>query len=329
MNAVQAYSSEVALGEGVVQILPRAAAEEFVKGDLPWPPTYVYWGSDDTCNIVTSALAAVQKAIALVSLAYDKDRAPTRPPVLYNPLKLFATMWKNATQDAQDKKVLQQQERTAAYGQHDSQPVATFDEYLNNSAWYIKLPAGIVRATGLDPAPVIGLVYKLPDVVVKLVRCNVHATFFCSEHHYSVFTSAFIALILLTVLGFVSSMAGVPLVGTLLSILGFLGIVMFISFEYAPACAPLIPTCFFASMVADVAYFLPVKILIPQSLLQCRHDQSESVPDASCVVECSAAPFHFDDFSANLAWLVCHNSLSTCAQMERFLETSGNWYSVV
>ena len=41
MNAVQAYSSEVALGEGVVQILPSIVTDPFFKGDMPWPPTYV------------------------------------------------------------------------------------------------------------------------------------------------------------------------------------------------------------------------------------------------------------------------------------------------
>ena len=41
MNAVQAYSSEVALGDGVVQILPAVVTDEFFRGDMQWPPTYV------------------------------------------------------------------------------------------------------------------------------------------------------------------------------------------------------------------------------------------------------------------------------------------------
>lgn len=41
VNAVQAYSSSVALGAGVVQILPATVADKFVKVDMPWPPTYV------------------------------------------------------------------------------------------------------------------------------------------------------------------------------------------------------------------------------------------------------------------------------------------------
>jgi hypothetical protein len=41
MNSVQEYSSEVALGEGVVQILPKIVSDKFIEGDMPWPPTYV------------------------------------------------------------------------------------------------------------------------------------------------------------------------------------------------------------------------------------------------------------------------------------------------
>lgn len=41
VNAVQAYSSNVAIGAGVVQILPQTVTDEFFKGDIPWPPSYV------------------------------------------------------------------------------------------------------------------------------------------------------------------------------------------------------------------------------------------------------------------------------------------------
>lgn len=333
MNAVQKYSSNVALGDGIVQILPQSAAEQFVSGDMPWPPTYVYWGTDDTCNLATNILHALQKSAALLKRSYNSNDIPQRPPVSYDPIKLFTDAWQRGNDSSGERQMLRQQNRDQILDE-SYQPVSpertvSFSKYIDTVApWYIQGPVYIVQqVTGLQETPFLGLAYELPGVVTNMLRCNIEAQFFCTSHHYSIFTSAVIAVLVLSLMGAIFTFSGLPIVSTFLSIIGFTSLVLFISFEYSPACAPLIPTCFFSSMVDDVVTFLPNNITIPTSLLSCQHDQRESVPPANCIIECSSEPFHFVDFSSNIAWILC--GYMHCQTVEDYVATPGNMYSMV
>jgi hypothetical protein len=104
---------------------------------------------------------------------------------------------------------------------------------------------------------------------------------------------------------------------------------MFIAFGYSPVCAPLIPVCFFQSMADDINYWLPANIIIPQSLLRCRHDQTLSVPPASCIIKCDEEPFFFLDWSANFAWILCEFSQTHCQSMQTYIGSTGNTFSSI
>jgi hypothetical protein len=329
MNAVQSYSSDVALGEGVVQILPAVSANEYLRGDFLFPPTFVYWGQGvEVCSVMTNAIRAVQKATTLLKRSYTaNDILAARPPVSYNPIKLFTDAWTRGDSTArqiQDNRTQQETGRTAA-------PRQTFAQYINTSApWYIRAPVQWLQdTTGVTEMPLLGLLYEAPGVISRMLRCNIEAQMFCSNHHYSVLTSSFIALGMLTILNTVVSYTGMPLVGTLLSIVSFSSLVLFIAFDYAPGCAPLIPVCFFESIVTDIVYWLPTRIAVPQSLLLCQVDQTTDDVSAECVVDCRAQPFYFNDYNANLAWLLCQASTGTCHSLELDLERADNPVSLI
>jgi len=203
--------------------------------------------------------------------------------------------------------------------------------YIDNDApWYVARPVQFVRqTTGLTETPFLGLAFEIPKVLGKMLRCDVEAQMLCTEHHYDVFTSIFIATIILSIIGSVASMTGVPVVSTLLSIMGFTSLVLFISFGYAPSCAPLVPLCFFNSMVADVVHWLPRQITIPNSLLSCSHDQTLSVPPASCIVQCDNDPFNFRSWHANLGWTLCEQAPDACADLLAYLRVPGNAFTTL
>lgn len=270
-------------------------------------------------------LRAVKKTLAVLALSFDRENTPKRPPVSYSPVKFFTSIWERATLSAEKRSRQKIQDRINAAMPNEPVPVQTLAQFTNNSAWYVKYPANLVSSTGINTAPLLGLAYETPAVVVRLLSCNSTAQMFCANHHYSVFTASIIAVGIVWIVGAISSITTIPIVSTLMSVLGFAGIVMFVAFDYAPACAPMVPTCFFSSMVNDIDVFLPSNIIIPQSLLTCKHDQTESVPDADCMVQCSAEPFRFTDFSANLAWIVCENSekLSRVAEDYMASEATG------
>ena len=324
LNAVQQYSSEVALGEGVVQILPKAAAEEYARGEVLWPPTFVYWDTEDTCALATNTIDAVKKTVRMLERSYNADDVLAgRPPVSYNPFQIFQDAWTRG--ETTGRSVLgavagdDEDERT-------SPPKQTFAEFIETSApWYIQTPVQwVYTTTGLTEVPLLGLLYELPAVLARMLRCDIEAQMFCSSHHYSVFTSAFIAILILTLVGSVVSFSGVPVVATLLSVVGFGSLVLFISFDYAPACAPILPVCFFESIVNDLVYWLPTRITIPQSLLLCQVDQTTDNVAPECLVDCSAAPFHFQDYTSNVAWLMCQASLSNCHSLQLYLGRAEN-----
>jgi hypothetical protein len=197
--------------------------------------------------------------------------------------------------------------------------------------WYVRIPVDMVtQVTGLTEIPMIGLALELPLVISRMFRCDIEAVMFCTNHHYSVVSSAVIAVIILTVLGSVFSFTGIPIVATLLSLLAFTSLVMFISFDYAPGCAPLIPTCLFASMVDDVVLFLPKRINIPQSLISCRWDQTvNGPPPSTCIVSCEKHPYHFDDWTSNMAWLLCEYYPESAESLQVYIKSSGNVFSLI
>jgi hypothetical protein len=82
-------------------------------------------------------------------------------------------------------------------------------------------------------------------------------------------------------------------------------------------------------MTDDINYWLPANIIIPQSLLRCRHDQTLSVPPASCIIRCEDEPFYFTDWSANFAWMLCEFSPSSCQGIQTYLADAGNTFSSV
>jgi hypothetical protein len=274
-------------------------------------------------------LRASEKVVAVMALAIDDALAPKRPPVSYSPVKFATSLLAKLTTSTEERNLIREEERENASTLDPVPPVKTFDQVVAFSPWYIQYSVAAANSVGIAPDPLIGMAFETPSILVKLLTCNIDAQMFCTEHHYSIFTSALIALLVLTFIGAVFSITQIPVVSTLLSLITFSGLVMFLSFEYGPACMPMIPQCFFASMVADVAYFFPTKITIPHSMLACGHDQSESVPSAECIIPCSSEPFRFTDFSANLAWIVCGLSEEVCRSMEQFLLSDSNLYASV
>ena len=285
---------------------------------------FIYW-TDNSCNLASKIIEAVAKSIALLRVSYDEDKRPKRPPVSMNPFTILIEGWQQgkATGENLTGAPVGNESNSSAYNQRM--------QSRNQKPWYIRLPINLVEdVTGITEIPLIGLALELPKAVTRIFRCDVEAVMFCTGHHYSVFTSAAIATIILTLVGLVFSFTGIPIVATLLSLIAFTSIVMFISFDYAPACVPLIPTCFFESMIDDVVRFIPTRIIIPQSLLSCRWDQAtDGPPPAKCIVSCGESPYEFNDWTSNVAWVLCNYYPESCKQAQLYIAKPGNGFSLI
>jgi len=112
-------------------------------------------------------------------------------------------------------------------------------------------------------------------------------------------------------------------------VITFVSLTFFIAFEYSPFCAPIVPSCLVQSLVDDVHAWLPPNMTIPQSLLTCPHDQSLSVPPASCIARCDRDPYAFTDATANAAWILCEASQDSCKTLYDWLYAPGNLVEIV
>jgi hypothetical protein len=259
------------------------------------------------------------KVSDLLALSYDIDRLPVRPDVSYNPIKVFTDTW----QRGHDVGV-------GAVNEPFHIKKKNFTETTAAAPWYIRWPVQLVRmVTGWDEVPFLGLALELPNTLTRVLRCDVPAVIYCTEHRFSVITAIFISLIALSILGAIFSTVGIPLVSTLLSLLGFTGLTMFIAFGMSPSCLPIVPTCIFESLVADFVYWFPEKITIPHSLLSCQHDQTLGPVKADCIVECSETPFFFKDATANFGWVLCEYAPTQCQQLQAYLYLPGNTVSSI
>ena len=68
----------------------------------------------------------------------------------------------------------------------------------------------------------------------------------------------------------------------------------------------------------------------PQSLLLCRWDQTaDGPPPARCIVECCKSPYNFQEWTQNVAWVLCENLPVLCIQMESYIITPDNTFTLL
>ena len=303
---VQQYSTDVALGEGTVQVLPGEAAELFAKGPISWPPKYVYWDRENTCNVATNGYRLlVQMADFMAESLFDP---PPRPNISYSPLKAIDEIFQLQTIFDRTNRIFSED----------------FNTTLNRVPWTLREPINFFLGTGFDPSYPTRLAKAAPGAALQLVTCDVRAQLFCTKHRYSVITAGIVVVLFLFIISVLTSFLRFPAVSTILAMITLLGLTFFIAFEYSPFCAPIVPSCLFQSLVDDVHAWLPPNITIPQSLLTCPHDQSLSVPPASCIARCDRDPYAFTDATANAAWILCEASQDSCKTLYDWLYAPGN-----
>jgi len=303
---VQQYSTDVALGEGTVQVLPGEAAELFAKGPISWPPKYVYWDRDNTCNVATNGYRLlVQTADFMAESLFNP---PPRPNISYSPLKAIDEIFQLQTIFDRTNRIFSED----------------FNTTLNRVPWTLREPINFFLGTGFDPSYPTRLAKAAPGAALQLVTCDVRAQLFCTKHRYSVLTAGIVVVLFLFIISVLTSFLRFPAVSTILAMITFLSLTFFIAFEYSPFCAPIVPSCLFQSLVDDVHAWLPPNITIPQSLLTCPHDQSLSVPPASCIARCDRDPYAFTDATANAAWILCEASQDSCKTLYDWLYAPGN-----
>jgi hypothetical protein len=174
---------------------------------------------------------------------------------------------------------------------------------------------------GLDGNYVRDVIDAIPDVVKRLIRCDINSVMFCSEFRYSLFSSAVIVAILLYIGGVVLASLGVPYVWTALALV-YSPIVLFYSLGYSPLCAPMVPTCIGDEIITTFDLLLPARVNWPQPLQHSPNCiDNVNITASECIVSCSAHPFNFRGWCEGAAWTVCELNVDACIALHNWLRT--------
>jgi hypothetical protein len=297
LEDVSDYSKEIALGNGDLQILGTAAATAYTQGPSTWPSEFKYWEQESACALVSNFVELVSKSGTLAARSM-KNISDTQINISYNILDALATVLAAPSQQVSD--------------------MQRIVETTNKLPWYLQFVAGWGEQLGIDFGYFARLLSKAPNMLYDIVSCDIEGVVLCQKHQYSLVTSAIVASIILSVVGVLSSLVGLPTLPLVFSVISFWSIVMYVSFGYSPLCFPLVPQCAAASLVQDMERLLPTRFEIPPALVTCSLDQA-TAPPPNCIAECENEPFAFRDFHDNIIFSMCQASLPLCAGLESWI----------
>jgi len=297
LEDVSDFSKEIALGNGDLQILGTAAATAYTQGPSTWPSEFKYWEQDSACALVSNFAELVSKSGTIAARSM-KNISDTEINVSYDIIDALATVLSAPAQQLSD-----------------MQRIA---ETKNKLPWYLQSIVTWGEQLGLDFGYFARLLSKAPNMLYDLVSCDIEAVILCQKHQYSLVTSSIVATIILSVVGVLSSLVGLPTIPLVFSVISFWSIVMYVSFGYSPMCFPLVPQCAATSLIKDMERLLPTRFEIPPALVTCNLDQA-TTPPPNCIAECENEPFGFRDFYDNIVFSVCQASLPLCARLESWI----------
>jgi hypothetical protein len=282
---VLAYSARVIASPDSAGFLPLRVYGAWSTADFVWPPRYNY--SLAACPIGMSALdLGVQ--VALINKMYFENfaRQPPRPD---RSLRGNLPDWSWLGSSGQTP------ERNAT-ASSSSWASAAF-------RWMLGLagarPEHLVRFFTSDQK------WSLTWILVSLTQCDLASTLTCSRHDKDLLMSTVIFVLLYLAVSTSASALGVGFMGTLF-LLSYPWFILWYAFGMAPTCAPLLPTCLLADVIATVEAVLPRRLLFPANLV-CDANQT-------CLRSCTE--LNFQTWADPLAFAVCDTDPRTCRYLQ-------------
>ena len=282
LEAVQAYSTKVALGDGATQIL-GADVDAAYAPPLNFPPISLVWKENADCFAVESLANLIVRTVELLVRYFS----PTRPPV-----PVASTSLVEAFNDA-------------VAGPEDPVPSNSAERsWIDRFATWLcvdvlRIPRGAVRRW----------LNALPTWAQELLVCDIDSVMFCSRNRYSLLVGALFVAISGYVLALLLASVGVPYTWTLFAII-YIPLIGYYCMGISPLCAPMVPVCLGDELISLFDLVLPARITLPlalQSTPGCIDDNTVSAEN--CVIPCSAYPYEYTDWARPLAWGVCEVGL--------------------
>jgi hypothetical protein len=270
--------------------------QAWVTGAYSWPPAFYNQLKGSSCAIGSAFVQITHDILQVLTIFYTGAFTPPPPP----PKSLFGN--------------LPDFSKTA-------QPV----HRKSNSDWVGEVYATLQSLIGLDPGLVRGFfgnqkgATNVFTLTTSMLQCDFRAVTFCSEHRKDLFLSAILLVFLYLLVAYVSGLAGVPIVGT---ILVFSSVPILIWYVYGTAftCLPMIPTCLMDDVVGILNSTFPQKLDVPHHL-----KISEGCLDtdsATCFKSCTDPPMLYTGWRDTLAYGLCGASTKWCRSLADYIGQS-------
>ena len=266
-------------------------AQNWVAGSYSWPPVYYAQLQSTRCAIGTALVQILHDILQVLTAFYTGAFTPPPPP----PNTLFGNL-PNFSGTAQPT--------------HPPSP--------NSEGWIASVYSTLRSWVGLDAGVVRGFfgnqkgTTNIFTISTSMLRCDFAALTFCSEHKKDLLLSAVLLVILYILVAYVSSLAGIPVVGTLF-IMASLPILMWYVYGTAFTCAPMIPTCLMDDVVSILNSTFPEKLDVPHYLKV--SDGCLESDSAACFKSCSDAPMRYSGWRDTLAYGLCGASVPWCRSL--------------
>lgn len=265
-------------------------AETWLAGPFTWPPPF-FTRLNSQCNLATAILQIAHSIIGVLAPYYYGSFIAAPSPA--------RGIWDNLPNLTCSAKM---------------QPVPPADGLVSSiyhSVWDV---------TGISPGYVRGFFSNggstnIFTITTSILKCDFQAVTYCSAHRKDLFASAVLILLFFLALYYAASAMGISFtVPLLISLLGFVPLLLWYSYGMAFSCAPMLPTCLLDDVVYTLNWMFPLEITFPEELTTsptCLGDSSQD----SCLKRCSEPPISFVEWRDTLAFGLCYISPSLCISL--------------
>lgn len=275
-------------------------ANTWLAGPFTWPPPFLTQLASSRCNLASALLQIIHDLLSVLTRYFWMSYTPPRPP--------SRRLWDNLPN------------LTCYAGPQPSEPTTAQDSWIH-SAYHgfwgvIGFQPGYARQFLSDNAGT-----NLFTITTSLLKCDFEAVTFCTNHRKDLTSTAVLGFLLYILAAYVSSLLGMPILGTLLITMGFIPLVLWYAYGMALTCTPMLPTCLMEDVIYTLNQLVPSQLTIPEELQvspTCLADTAKS----ACLVPCTTAPMAFLGWRDTLAYGACYISTGLCRTLA---DAIGNW----
>ena len=276
-----------------------------------WPPDYQSPETASQCTPFWNTLGILEQAIGNASITYlPSGRAMKGTPVTY-----LHEAWPRVPNVTNSSSWINPKGNRA---QESNKGIV--------GAW-VWLIETIFSSLKLTTNAIYDLIFASSKQANNLVQCNYESVQTCSLWRITLFHSTIVASMYFIVWFLIARTMQISFVASL-SMIFFIPLIFYLSYQYSPTCAPMIPTCFFEDLILSLRLVFPKFMRVPSIFIRARNIQDESGATftcteyietrthntwitqkfmenkIACIKSCVEPPLEFTSWRAVLAWFV-------------------------